>query len=70
LNPQDSDAWAGLGGACRRKGNLKADLTPKTATENFRSVLHQLTFLQQNNQSIQGIAQIIDNIYHRMTTAT
>lgn len=50
--------------------NYAAELTPKTATENFISVLKQLTFLQEKNPSIQGIAQIIDNINRIMTITT
>jgi tetratricopeptide (TPR) repeat protein len=50
--------------------NYAADLTPKTATENFLSVIKQLTFLQQNIPNIPGLSQIIENINRRMTTTT
>ena len=53
-----------------RTFNYAADLTPRTATENFLSVLKQLTFLQQYIPSTPGLSQIIENINRRMTTAT
>ena len=156
LNPDDDDAWAGLGGAYRRKGNLKqaidsyeksykinakstyaiinivtllaarnskedkkklekylpaakqltqvtidsgeadywawydlatlqlieghtdaistfnyaADLTPKTAKENFRSVLNNLNFLKLNNPTIQGIDKIIETIESKIADSS
>lgn len=42
--------------------NYAAELTPKTAIENFRSVLNNLLFLKKHNPNIIGISKIIDII--------
>jgi tetratricopeptide (TPR) repeat protein len=45
-----------------RSFQYAADLTPVTAKENYRSVLDNLTFLQQHNPSIKGISDAIQII--------
>lgn len=42
--------------------NYAAELTPKTALENFRSVLNNLMFLKEHNPNMKGISKIIDII--------
>ncbi len=45
-----------------RSFNYAAELTPKTAKENFRSVLSNLNFLKGHNPSIPGTSEVIQII--------
>jgi len=45
-----------------RTFNYAVELTPKTAKENFQSVLNQLNFLKEQNPSIQGISRMTEII--------
>ena len=74
IESDDGDYWAWydlatlqlIGGQTDeaiRSFNYAAELTPKTAKENFRSVLSNLNFLKKHNPSIQSIAEVIEIIF-------
>lgn len=53
--------------AARSSMNYAAEITPKTAKENFRSVISSLRSLQDRNPDIEGISEVIAMLSERLS---